>query len=157
VTRTIVRLGAWWLALAWGWLLLVGEWNGTEWIAAAIAGLVAAIAAEIVHRQGLLPFRFSAGSFGGIASVPKLVVVDFWLLTLALLRAAARRRRPRGLFRARRFDAGAPDDDGDRARRAVAGLLATYSPNAYVVEVDAERQLALVHDLVPYRDSERPL
>jgi hypothetical protein len=39
----------------------------------------------------------------------------------------------------------------------VAAVVATYSPNAYVVDVDLDRNVALMHDLVRNRASEEPL
>ena len=41
--------------------------------------------------------------------------------------------------------------------RAWAAWAAQFSPNAYVVEIDPERELVLVHDLVPNRPSEEPV
>ena len=35
-------------------------------------------------------------------------------------------------------------------------VVAGYSPNAYVVDVDRETREVLLHDLVPRRESERP-
>jgi hypothetical protein len=35
-------------------------------------------------------------------------------------------------------------------------LLAGYSPNAYVVDIDPDEDVVLVHDLVPWRRSEEP-
>ena len=43
-----------------------------------------------------------------------------------------------------------------RARRAWLAFLTGYSPNAYLVDVDAETGIALLHDLVPRRSSEEP-
>jgi hypothetical protein len=34
--------------------------------------------------------------------------------------------------------------------------LAGFSPNAFVIEIDAERDTVLIHDLVPWRRSEEP-
>jgi hypothetical protein len=34
--------------------------------------------------------------------------------------------------------------------------MATYSPNAYVVDYDLERGTVLLHDLVPNEQSEAP-
>jgi len=79
------------------------------------------------------------------------VLVDFGILMWALVRCALRREIVRGEFVRRPFRA---DDAGVRAW---VGILATYSPNAYVVGFDAEREVALVHDLVRNRSSESPV
>ena len=48
------------------------------------------------------------------------------------------------------------DDPAGFALRGWIALLATYSPNAYVVEIERERSLVLLHDLLPRRSSEEP-
>jgi hypothetical protein len=148
----VTHVRAWlvaWIVLWWLWLLLAGEWNHYEWIAAGAAATVAATLGEIARtRAGAragLPFKHLAS----VWTVPVFVVVDFGLLLWAL----ARRRA--GAFRARDFPAGG-DDATSIGIRAWTALAATYSPNAYVVEIDPERQLVLLHDLVPYRRSEEP-
>jgi len=84
-----------------------------------------------------------------------MVFVDFGIVVWALVASLLRRQVVRGAFRSHDFPAGS-DDPGSAAVRAWAGLLATYSPNAYVVDLEPERGLSLVHDLVPYRASEKP-
>lgn len=144
-----------WLALFWLWLLLAGEWNRQEWIAAASAAAVAATVGEIARtRAGVtarVPLRWVAKAW----TVPAMVCVDFGIVVWALLASLVRREVVRGTFRAHEFPAGG-DDPTSVGVRAWAGVTATYSPNAYVVDLDAERGLALVHDLVPYRESEKP-
>ena len=40
-------------------------------------------------------------------------------------------------------------DPAARGRRALLALAVTYSPNSYVVDVDEEEGVVLVHELVP--------
>jgi hypothetical protein len=40
--------------------------------------------------------------------------------------------------------------------RAWAVYAAQISPNAYIVEIDTDRELSLAHDLIPNRPSEEP-
>jgi len=130
-----------WLALFWLWMLLAGEWNRQQWIAAAAAATIAS----------LLVGRVRLAWVAGAWRVPVAIVVDFAVLVWALLRSAVHREVVRGEFVRRPWRS---DDEG---LRALAGLLATYSPNAYVVGFDRERQTALLHDLVRRRSSEAPL
>jgi hypothetical protein len=81
--------------------------------------------------------------------------VDFGILLWALVAGAVRREVVRGAFRSRDFRAGG-DDPSAAAVRAWVSLTATFSPNAYVVDVDPEQDLVLLHDLVPFRKSEEP-
>ena len=146
---------AWWIALFWLWFLLVGEWNNQELGAAAIAATIAASLAELARtRTGFsarIPWR-------GVADVPGalgMVFVDFGIVTWALLTGIARRRVVRGRLITREFDGGAGAGPGV-GPRAWAVLLASYSPNAFVIDVDPGTNAVLIHDLVPYAPSERP-
>ncbi len=146
---------AWWIGLFWLWLLFVGEWNRIELVAAAIMATIAATAAEIVRSRRLLRYRVQWIWIRRAASVPRQILVDFGIVTLALFRQLVLRRPVEGVFRANEFPAGA-DDLVSAGRRAWVTVAATYSPNAYVVDIDCDRKLVLLHDLVPSRDSESP-
>ena len=141
---------AWWLGLAWLWVLLSGEWNVTEWVAAAIAATTGATNAVVAHADRLLSPRFRPGSLRAAARLPLQVVLDLGILLLAL----ARRRT--GIFKARPTRA-AGTDILAASRRAWLTLAAGYSPNAYVLDIDADDGTALLHDLVSNRRSEEPL
>jgi multisubunit Na+/H+ antiporter MnhE subunit len=140
-----------WIALFWLWLLWVGQWNPSQWAAAAVAATVASAAVGVVVHLGGTGVRFRPAWLAPAGPVLVGVVVDFAILTRELGRALVRRRLPQGVFRA------VPLDEDGHERADVIAILATYSPNAYVVDVDRERGLALVHDLVPRRSSESPL
>lgn len=143
---------AWWLPLFWLWLLLAGDWNRIEIIAAACGATVAATIGEIARtRAGVAP-RIPLRWVGRAWSVPHQIVVDFWIITVTLARSLVRRRIVRGEYRAHPF----PAREG-MGVRAWAGWAAQFSPNAYVVEIDPKRELVLVHDLVPNRASEEPV
>jgi hypothetical protein len=145
----VVALAAWFVALFWLWLLLVGEWNGQEITAAAVAAAVGAILAEAAGRvAGVTPTLPSRRVLARSKTVPLDVVVDFAVIVRVLVTSLVRRRVVRGSFLVRR---GAPDDP------AWAMWIATISPNAYVVDVDTDADTVLVHDLVPRRASEAPL
>jgi hypothetical protein len=158
VRKLLRPAGTWlasWALLFWLWLAYVGEWNRIEWIAAACAAAVGATAALVVVRQGLLRFRPELEWILRARSVPLQVLVDFWIVSAALVRTIVRRRPVRGTFRANAFPAGG-DDPRSAFRRACVTTLTTYSPNAYVIDVDAEAGTVLLHDLVPNRRSEEP-
>jgi hypothetical protein len=146
----------WWIALFWLWLLLVGEWNREQLVAAAIAATIAASAAEFARtRTGFgapLPLRI-------LAEVPQalgMVVVDFGILAWALLASIARRRIVRGELVSRELPRGGWATQGT-GPRAWTMLVASFSPNAYVVDVEPEECRVLLHDLVRYRKSEDPV
>ncbi len=146
-----VRLAAWWLAVFGLWMLLVGEWNETEWIAGAIASTLTTGVAELVWRASGLRVRIPARDLASAWTLPAIVLLDFGVVLWGLS------RRARGTFVTRRLRAAsgsAPRRFGSRAWR---GYLATISPNAYPVDLDDERGEVLLHDLVPLRKSEEPI
>jgi hypothetical protein len=150
--KRVLAWAAWWLPLFWLWLLLVGEWNREELVAAALAAAVAATLAELARvRTGFaarVPVR-------GVADLPQalgMVFVDFGILVRALVVSAARRRVVRGEFVAR--ESAVAQNVGPRAW---AVLLSSYSPNAYVVDLDPKTRRVLLHDLVANRASEEPV
>lgn len=145
----------WWTACFWLWFLLVGEWNRIEIVAAACAATVAATIGEVARRRSGMRARVPLRWLRRGASVPLLVVVDFGVIIWALVVSVARREVVRGVFHSHSFPAGG-DDPASVGTRAWVELAATYSPNAYVVEIEPERQLVLLHDLVPWRQSESP-
>jgi len=152
--RRVVTYIFWWIALFWLWLAYQGEWNRIEWVAAAGAATLGAALATAIASLGLLSFRVPLRALADAKNVPLQIVIDFGIITLELVRRVSG-KRVAGAFVVRSFESAGsgPLATGDRGARAV---LATYSPNAYVVEVDPGRHTVLLHDLVPNRSSEEP-
>jgi multisubunit Na+/H+ antiporter MnhE subunit len=153
--KHLVAWLAWWVALFWLWLLLAGEWNRQELVAAAVAAAIAATLAEVARtRTGLHP-RLPAQALVDVPQVLGMVVVDFAIVVWALLVSVGRRRVVRGRIVSRELDRGA-QAAGGAGPRAWTALAASYSPNAYVLDIEPESRTVLVHDLVPNRSSESP-
>jgi hypothetical protein len=149
--KHVVSWVAWWVALFWLWMLLAGDWNHIQWIAAASAATVAATLGEIARaRAGVAP-RFPLRWIARGWTVPHQIVIDFGIITAALGRSLLTRSIVHGEYRAHPF----PATEGEGVR-AWATWAAQFSPNAYVIEIDVDRELVLVHDLVPNRPSEEP-
>jgi hypothetical protein len=154
------RLAAWWLwwlALFWLWLLLTGDWNRIEVIGAACGATVGATVAETVRGAARQPLWVPLDRVRASAGVLPVVFADFGVVMWALFSALARGRAVRGAFITRHADAGAKTTHRGQLHRAWTIWLATLSPNAYVIELDPERDSVLLHDLVPWRRSEEPL
>ena len=144
-----------WVVLWWFWLLLVGEWDHFEWIAASCAATVGATVGEVARREARVHARVPLRWLTRVWTAFGMVFVDFAVLVYALVQSATRREVARGAFRAHAFATGV-DDPTSVGVRVWASVLATFSPNAYVVDIDPASQLVLLHDLVPYRRSEEP-
>jgi hypothetical protein len=139
----------------WLWMLLVGEWNHYEWIGAAATSAVSATIGEIARSRAAVrarvPLRVVASSW----SVLHQTLVDFAIITWALVVSARRREVVRGSFRAHPFETGG-DDQRSTGMRAWTHWAANISPNSIAIDLDKERNLSLVHDLIPNRNSEKP-
>jgi len=149
------RWVAWFVCLWWFWILLVGEWNHDEWIAATGAAAVGASLFELMRSRVGAVARVPRGWLVRGRSVPHQIVADFGIITAALVRSIVTRNVVRGTFTTNRFPA-TGDSRDDVGARAWADWIANFSPNAIPVDIDRERGLSLVHDLVPNRSSEKP-
>jgi hypothetical protein len=152
------HLRAWlvaWVALFLGWLLLSGDINRIEVIAAACAATVAATIGEGARRtagvRAVVPVRLVVPMVRAVVQV----VPDFGLLVWVLALSAARRQVVRGTTKRRAFhDVG--EDPTSVGARAAALWAANFSPNAIAIDIDRERHESIVHDLIVNRASERP-
>lgn len=135
------------------WMLLVDTRESSQLIAGAVVAGVAAGGSEVVRRRRIARVRLRArrllGLWRPLVSVPRDLV--------RLARALAPALRPgspppRGRFRALAFDAGEEDPE-DRGREALAELAGSFSPNTYVVGLDPQRRVLLVHQLVPEEEA----
>jgi hypothetical protein len=156
--KAVTHAAAWlvWVAaLWWFWMLLVGEWTVAEIVAASCVAAVAGAVAEVARAKNVGPVRVPLRWLARARTVPIMIVVDFGVITWALLGAIVRGRRVEGSFRVKKFPAGGGSPEGI-GLRAWTTLTASYSPNAYVIDIDRDRRLVLLHDLVPLESSEEP-
>jgi multisubunit Na+/H+ antiporter MnhE subunit len=143
----------WWIALFLLWLLLVGVWDREQLVVAAAAAAIAASVAELARTRTAPGARLPLRALADIPELLVMIVVDFALVVWALLVSVARREMVRGGFTTRELRRRA--DASTSGTRAWVALAASYSPNAYVVDVGADATV-VVHDLVPNRRSESP-
>jgi hypothetical protein len=153
--KLVLRWAVWFVVLWWLWMLLVGEWNHYEWLAATAAAAVAASVFELMRVRTNTTARVPGAWIARAASVPLQVFVDFGIVTSALVRSIVTRSVVRGVFRAHEFPATGESRE-DVGIRAWVDYVANFSPNALTVDIDREHGLSLVHDLVPNRSSEKP-
>jgi len=136
-------------------MLVVGEWNDYEFVAAACAAAVGAAIVEVVRGvdglSAVVPLRRLPAVFGALAMVP----VDFGIVVRVLVRSLFRRRIEEGRFVVRASEAAGRGSRG-RGDQAWTTLVAGLSPNAYVIAYADDGQTVLLHDLVPNRKSEQP-
>jgi hypothetical protein len=145
--RRVAAVVVWWCAF-WGlWFAFTGEWNRIEWVAAACAATVASAVAALVIGRGLVEARVALDVVLAAAVVPWRVVQEFGILVVFLFRSLAARGRLEGQFRSLEWPSSGKSP-ADRGRRAFISIAATISPNSYVVHMDEDDDVVLVHELV---------
>jgi multisubunit Na+/H+ antiporter MnhE subunit len=128
------------------WLLLVTV-SVAEVVMGALAAAIAATAAEVVRAQELVRFDPDLRWLLRVRKLPRSILRDCWLLTVALVRHLAGHPVNSG-FRAIPFRSGG-DDARAATRRALVVPAISVSPNTYVVGIDEDHDLMLVHQLIP--------
>lgn len=137
------------------WVLLVENFYPSELLAGGAAAVIATLAGARAV-QGEQRFATVLGAEIKAAwRLPFSMVQDSLLVFGAVLGARLSRRPLRSAFRELPFDVG--DDDADAAgRRAIAVARQSFAPNTTVLGFDTQRNVMVVHQLVPTR-STRPL
>ena len=137
-------------------LLVVDSIDMSELVMGAIAAAVGATAATAVRSQRLVSFSPRLRWALGLWRLPLQAVLDTGVLVAVLWRRLALRRAVDGSFRAVPFRAGGSDPEA-AARRVAAKSAGSFAPNTYVLDVDRERELILVHQLVPKPDQPKSI
>lgn len=154
--RLTAATATWVVVLSVLFMVFTGQWTAVNWVGAGIAGLLAGLLTLPLTATGMFSLRFRPSWLRHAASGLGQVFVDFAVVTGALARCLATGRRERGSFVARGgFPTGGRDPEATAWRGFVA-VVSTWSPNSYVVDIDAASGNRLSHDLVPRRSSERP-
>jgi multisubunit Na+/H+ antiporter MnhE subunit len=139
---------AWWLVLAGLWLLLVESLAPAELIVGALAAAIAASVAEAVREQGYMRFAPSPAWIRHGPRIAWQILVDCSILAVALVRQVLGGRPARGLVL--RVPVRYGDDSGRAAaRRALLNFGISITPNSYVIDLDGEAGIAVIHQLVP--------
>lgn len=132
-------------------LLVVDSIDKAELVTGAVAAAVGATAATVVRSQDLVSFRPRLRWALRLWRLPLQAVLDSGVLVAVLWRRLVLRRATGGSFRAVPFRAAGEDPEA-AARRAITKGVASFAPNTYVLDIDQERELILVHQLVPTPD-----
>ena len=137
-----------WIAFFISYMLLVGVWVAEELIAAALVAAVSATVAEIVRVQDIRKFWPRLRWILRAYRLPPSILADCGVVFRALWRHLVKREEINGAFRAFRIPIGG---EGGRAaaRRALLNAAISITPNTYVVGIDEESEVVLVHQLVP--------
>ena len=146
--KRLLPIGCMWVLMFVLWLLFVDTFDGIEMAVGAITSLIAAVAIEGPRKRRLSTFGFSRTALSGTRHIARSLFTDTYALFAALLADLTGRKPVRGAFRAVPFDTGA-DDEEDAPARAAAAFKLSIAPNTYVVDLDTDEKLIVVHQFVP--------
>jgi multisubunit Na+/H+ antiporter MnhE subunit len=138
----------WWVLLTSLWVAVDDSLAPDELLAGAGAAALAAVAATVVNRQARIRYRIRAGWLLRALALPGQVASDTLAVFAVLGRTvAARAPAPHGAFREVPVRYGDDTPLGVTRRVLLTGAR-SLAPNAFVVDLDSERDVMLVHELV---------
>jgi multisubunit Na+/H+ antiporter MnhE subunit len=138
----------WWILLMALWVTIDDSLEPDELVAGAAAAVVAATAAELVSHQAALRFRIRAAWLPRALRLPGQVVTDTWAVFAVLAKTVTRRMPPpTGAYVAIPVRYG-DDTPLDVTRRVLLTGARSFTPNGFVLGIDPERDVMVVHQLV---------
>jgi len=141
---------AWWVLLMSLWVAVDDSLQFYELLAGAGAAALAALAAEIASHQAATRLEIRAAWLARAVRLPGEVVRDTWIVFAALARTLATRRPPPGGFGELPVRYG-DDTPLGVTRRVLLTGAGSLAPNKFVLGMDAERDVMVVHELVADR------
>ena len=138
----------WWVLLTSLWAAVDDSVAPDELLAGAGAAATAAVAATVVNRQARIRYRIRAAWLLRALALPGQVASDTLAVFAVLGRTVATRApAPHGAFREIPVRYGDDTPLGVTRRVLLTGAR-SLAPNAFVVDLDSERDVMLVHELV---------
>jgi multisubunit Na+/H+ antiporter MnhE subunit len=145
--RVATQWLAWWIVMMSLWVALDDSLAFDELLAGAGAAAIAALVTQAACHQAGLRYQMRAGWLLPALRLPCQVVADTTAVYLALWRKLAQGEDPRGGFAEVRVDPGEDGPAGIVRRTLIIGGR-SFTPNAFVLDIDAERGVMVVHQLV---------
>jgi multisubunit Na+/H+ antiporter MnhE subunit len=137
----------WWVLLMSFWVILDDSIALDELLAGAAAAALAASLAELASYQAGTRFRMRAGWVVPALGLPGQAVRDTVIVFAALWRRLARGEQPPSGFRELPLRFGGTSDE-DVTRRVLIIGARSVAPNTFVLGIDKERGVMVVHQLV---------
>lgn len=134
------------LLMALEWILLVAGTHPHEMIVGAASVLLSAIFLARVHKMSTLKLDFHLSDIATGWRIPWYVLSDCFTLTRILLRDLFTAHGAGSLYRVSGFKT-SKDDPRLIARRVLATIYTTTSPNSIVIGIDYKQSRMLFHQL----------
>ena len=145
--RRAARWLAWWVLMMSFWVAIDDSLQPDELLAGAGAAALAALAAEAVTHQAAVRLRVRPRWLLAAVRLPWEVARDTGLVYGALVRLLLRRQPPDGEFAELPVRYGDDTPRGE-TRRLLLTWEGSLAPNVFVLGMDAERGVMVVHRLV---------
>jgi multisubunit Na+/H+ antiporter MnhE subunit len=151
VTPRARRIGvwlAWWVLLMSFWVVLDDSLTTAELLGGAAAAAVGALVAELAGHQADTRISMRIEWLGPAVRLPAEVARDTGIVFAALWRRLVRGAEPASEFREVPVRFGSKTVQG-KTRRALLVGGTSLAPNTLALGLDAERNVMIVHRLVP--------
>jgi multisubunit Na+/H+ antiporter MnhE subunit len=147
VSRRAAIWLVWWVLLMSFWVILDDSIALDELLAGAGAAALAAFLAELVGYQAATRFRLRVAWLLPALRLPGQVARDTVIVFAALGRRLLRGEQPPSGFREIRVPFGGRGDE-DVTRRVLLVGGRSVAPNTFVLGIDPERNVMIVHQLM---------
>jgi multisubunit Na+/H+ antiporter MnhE subunit len=144
------RVGAWlvwWVLLMSFWVILDNSIEADELLAGAGAAALGAFLAEAAFYQAATRFRMRIAWAVPALSLPGQVAADTAIVFTALWRRLVRGEEPPSGFRQVPVRYGSDTAEAETRRVLLVGGK-SMAPNSFVLGLDAEREVMVIHQLV---------
>jgi hypothetical protein len=147
IARRAGAWAVWWAALMAFWIILDYSTEPDELLAGAGAAALGAFFAEFVTRRGGALLRVRARWLVPALGLPGQVARDTVIVFAALWRRLARGEEPASGFRELPARYGG-ESTADVTRRVLLIGGRSFAPNAFVLGMDRDRDVMVIHQLV---------
>jgi multisubunit Na+/H+ antiporter MnhE subunit len=150
VARRVGSWLVWWILLLAFWVMIDDSISTDELLAGAGAAALAALLAEVVTYQAATRFRMRIKWLVPALSLPGQVVSDMVTVYAALWRRLVHGEQPPSTFLEVSARFGDDTPEGVTRRTLLIGGT-SVAPNTFVLGIDRERDVMVVHRLVAQR------
>lgn len=130
------------------WMVFVGTFALHERLIGVIGALLATAGLFIINRNYPARFHPRLTELLSLWRLPGYLVSDTWKILALKTKGLREVQTPNSLFRVVPFRAGEKDDPRATARRVLAVIYTTITPNTVVLGVNTNGQKLLLHELV---------